>query len=37
MLQQAALKQTGQASFIGGLSYDRTSGVSVTDREKGIL
>jgi len=37
MLQQAALKQTGQASFIGGLSYDRTSGVSVTDQEKAIL
>lgn len=37
MLQQAALKQTGQASFIGGLSYDRTSGLSVTDQEKAIL
>jgi len=37
MLQQAALKQTGQASFIGGLSYDRTNGLSVTDQEKGIL
>lgn len=37
MLQQAALQQTGEASFIGGLSYDRTSGLSVTDQEKAIL
>ena len=37
MLQQAALQQTGEASFIGGLSYDRTTGLSVTDQEKAIL
>ncbi len=37
MLQQAALQKTGEASFIGGLSYDGTHGMSVTDQEKAIL
>ncbi|TDQ86204.1 filamentous hemagglutinin N-terminal domain-containing protein [Paraburkholderia silvatlantica] len=37
MLQQAALQQTGEASFVSGLSYDSTSNLSVTEQEKGIL
>ncbi|MFP4899385.1 beta strand repeat-containing protein [Paraburkholderia sp. BR14261] len=37
MLQQAALQQTGQASFVTGLSYDSTSNLSMTEQEKGIL
>ncbi|MFM0467709.1 two-partner secretion domain-containing protein [Paraburkholderia strydomiana] len=37
MLQQAALQQTGQASFVNGLSYDSTRNLSVTDQEKAIL
>ncbi|TKC87640.1 filamentous hemagglutinin N-terminal domain-containing protein [Trinickia terrae] len=37
LLQQAALKQTGQSSFVSGLSYDSTNGLSVTDQEKAIL
>ncbi len=37
MLQQQALQQTGEASFIGGLAYDSTTGLSVTDQEKAIL
>jgi filamentous hemagglutinin len=37
VLQQAALQQTGQASFITGLSYNSTTGASVTDQEKQIL
>jgi filamentous hemagglutinin len=36
-LQQAALQQTGKASFIDGLTYDSTNNVSVTDQEKAIL
>lgn len=36
-LQQAALQQTGQSSFVNGLSYDSTNGLSVTDQEKAIL
>ena len=34
LLQQAALQQTGQASFITGLSYNTTTGASVTTQEK---
>lgn len=37
MLQQAALQQTGKASFIDGLTYDSTTGRSVTEQEKGYL
>ncbi|PLZ00439.1 adhesin [Burkholderia sp. WAC0059] len=37
LLQQSALQQTGEASFINGLSYDGTTGMSVTDQEKAIL
>jgi filamentous hemagglutinin len=37
MLQQAALQQTGKASFIDGLSYDSTSGATVTEQEKAYL
>lgn len=37
MLQQAALQQTGQASFVSGLTYDSTHNLSVTDQEKAIL
>nr|WKF58662.1 tRNA nuclease CdiA-2 [Paraburkholderia busanensis] len=33
-LQQAALSQTGQASFVSGLSYDSTKQQSVSDQEK---
>ncbi len=33
-LQQAALAQTGQASFINGLAYDNQYQLSVTDQEK---
>jgi filamentous hemagglutinin len=36
-LQQAALQQTGQASFVNGLSYDSKTGMSVTGQEKAIL
>ncbi|MFJ4291930.1 filamentous hemagglutinin N-terminal domain-containing protein [Cupriavidus sp. NPDC089707] len=36
-LQQAALQQTGQASFINGLAYDSQYQLSVTDQEKLIL
>ncbi|MHA6902885.1 beta strand repeat-containing protein [Ralstonia syzygii subsp. celebesensis] len=36
-LQQAALAQTGQSSFINGLSYDSQNRLSVTDQEKLIL
>ncbi|WP_186135352.1 DUF637 domain-containing protein [Burkholderia gladioli] len=35
--QQAALQQTGKASFVDGLSYDSTSGVSVVEQEKAYL
>ncbi|MDQ7976708.1 DUF637 domain-containing protein [Paraburkholderia sp. SARCC-3016] len=35
--QQAALQQTGKASFIDGLSYDSTSGATVTEQEKAYL
>ncbi|MDR6484791.1 two-partner secretion domain-containing protein [Paraburkholderia terricola] len=37
MLQQAALQQTGKASFIDGLTYDSTRGMSVTEQEKQYL
>ncbi|MFM0197553.1 filamentous hemagglutinin N-terminal domain-containing protein [Paraburkholderia strydomiana] len=37
MLQQAALQQTGKASFIDGLSYDSKTGTSVTEQEKAYL
>jgi filamentous hemagglutinin len=37
LLQQAALTQTGQASFVSGLSYDNTKQSSVTDQEKQAL
>jgi filamentous hemagglutinin len=37
MLQQAALQQTGKASFIDGLSTDSTSGATVTEQEKAYL
>ncbi|MHA7678613.1 two-partner secretion domain-containing protein [Cupriavidus sp. PET2-C1] len=33
-LQQAALQQTGQASFINGLAWDSQNQLSVTDQEK---
>jgi filamentous hemagglutinin len=32
--QQAALTQTGQASFVTGLSYNSTTGASITTQEK---
>ncbi|MBN3817369.1 adhesin, partial [Paraburkholderia sp. Se-20369] len=37
LLQQAALKQTGKASFVDGLTYDSKNNVSVTEQEKGYL
>ncbi|WP_157977930.1 putative toxin [Paraburkholderia kururiensis] len=37
VLQQAALNQTGQASFISGLTYDSQNQKSVTDQEKSVL
>ncbi|WP_442953511.1 hypothetical protein [Paraburkholderia sp. SOS3] len=37
LLQQAALQQTGKASFIDGLSYDSMSGATVTEQEKAYL
>ena len=37
MLQQAALQQTGKASFIDGLSYDSKRNTSVTEQEKAYL
>jgi filamentous hemagglutinin len=37
LLQQAALQQTGKASFVDGLSYDSQQGASVTDQEKAYL
>jgi len=37
MLQQAALQQTGKASFIDGLTYDSEHNLSVTAQEKEIL
>ncbi|MGT2456173.1 DUF637 domain-containing protein [Cupriavidus basilensis] len=33
-LQQAALQQTGQASFVSGLTWDSQNQLSVTDQEK---
>ncbi len=33
-LQQAALQQTGQASFVSGLAWDSQNQLSVTDQEK---
>ncbi len=37
MLQQAALQQTGKASFIDGLTYDSKTNTSVTEQEKAYL
>uniref|UniRef100_E1TCX7 Filamentous hemagglutinin family outer membrane protein n=1 Tax=Burkholderia sp. (strain CCGE1003) TaxID=640512 RepID=E1TCX7_BURSG len=37
MLQQAALQQTGKASFIDGLTYDSKTNTSVTEQEKQYL
>ncbi len=37
LLQQAALQQTGKASFVDGLAYDSQHGASVTEQEKGYL
>ncbi|MGN6317219.1 DUF637 domain-containing protein [Trinickia sp.] len=37
VLQTAALKQTGQASFVSGLSTDSQLQLSVTDQEKLVL
>ncbi|WDD94484.1 polymorphic toxin type 24 domain-containing protein [Burkholderia sp. FERM BP-3421] len=37
LLQQAALQQTGKASFVDGLAYDSKHGASVTEQEKGYL
>ncbi|WP_230950139.1 filamentous hemagglutinin N-terminal domain-containing protein [Burkholderia cepacia] len=37
LLQQAALTQTGTASFIDGLKYDNQNQKSVTDQEKSVL
>ncbi|WER45125.1 filamentous hemagglutinin N-terminal domain-containing protein [Cupriavidus sp. WKF15] len=37
LLQQAALAQTGKASFIDGLSYDSKQNLSTTQQEKAIL
>ncbi|WP_080422336.1 filamentous hemagglutinin N-terminal domain-containing protein [Burkholderia ubonensis] len=37
LLQQAALKQTGKASFVDGLTYDSKNSMSVTEREKAYL
>ena|GEM_PF-567946 len=37
LLQQAALQQTGKASFVDGLTYDSKNNVSVTEQEKAYL
>jgi filamentous hemagglutinin len=37
LLQQAALQQTGKASFVDGLSYDSKNNLSVTEQEKAYL
>ncbi|WP_258180006.1 beta strand repeat-containing protein [Burkholderia multivorans] len=37
LLQQAALAQTGTASFVDGLKYDNQNQKSVTDQEKSVL
>jgi filamentous hemagglutinin len=37
LLQQAALQQTGQASFVSGLTYDAQQNLSVTEQEKAVL
>ncbi|WP_232458538.1 filamentous hemagglutinin N-terminal domain-containing protein [Burkholderia ubonensis] len=37
LLQQAALKQTGESSFVDGLTYDSKHNLSVTEQEKGYL
>ncbi|WP_080425144.1 filamentous hemagglutinin N-terminal domain-containing protein [Burkholderia ubonensis] len=37
LLQQAALKQTGKASFVDGLTDDSKNSMSVTEREKAYL
>jgi len=37
LLQQAALKETGKASFVDGLTYDSQSTLSVTEQQKAYL
>ncbi|WP_116137857.1 filamentous hemagglutinin N-terminal domain-containing protein [Trinickia diaoshuihuensis] len=37
LLQQAALQQTGKASFVDGLTFDSKNNISVTDQEKAYL
>ncbi|WP_206002150.1 DUF637 domain-containing protein [Paraburkholderia antibiotica] len=37
VLQQAALAQTGQASFVSGLAYDNQNQTSVANQEKQVL
>ncbi|MFP4852645.1 glycohydrolase toxin TNT-related protein [Paraburkholderia sp. BR14264] len=37
VLQQAALQQTGKASFVDGLTYDSKTNTSVTEQEKSYL
>ncbi|WP_232467541.1 filamentous hemagglutinin N-terminal domain-containing protein [Burkholderia ubonensis] len=37
LLQQAAIRQTGQASFVNGLSDDSKAGASISDQEKRVL
>ena len=37
LLQQAALKETGKASFVDGLTYDSKNNLSVTEQEKAYL
>ncbi|WP_244115107.1 filamentous hemagglutinin N-terminal domain-containing protein [Burkholderia contaminans] len=37
LLQQAALKQTGKASFVDGLTYDSKNNVSVSEQQKEYL
>ena len=37
LLQQAALQQTGKATFVDGLSYDSQNNLSVTEQEKAYL
>ncbi|PMX95556.1 hypothetical protein, partial [Pseudomonas sp. GW460-13] len=37
LLQQAALAQTGKASFIDGLAYDSKQNLSTTQLEKAVL
>ncbi|MBN3817276.1 adhesin, partial [Paraburkholderia sp. Se-20369] len=37
LLQQAALKQTGKASFVDGLTYDSKNNMSVSEQQKAYL